>query len=61
VRGPSDGGARVDLIGGARSPTTLLTHGAWDRSRGPAPPLQRLVRKADPAIPHWPMAWATAA
>lgn len=45
ICGLSDGGAHVGLICDASSPTTLLTHWARDRSRGPGLPLERLVKK----------------
>ena len=45
VCGLSDGGAHVGLICDASSPTTLLTHWARDRRRGPGLPLELLVRK----------------
>ena len=45
VCGLSDGGAHVGLICDASSPTTLLTHWARDRRRGPGLPLELLVKK----------------
>ena len=45
VCGLSDGGAHVGLICDASSPTTLLTHWARDRQRGPGLPLEFLVKK----------------
>ena len=45
VCGLSDGGAHVGLICDASAPTTLLTHWARDRRRGPGLPLERLVKK----------------
>ena len=45
VCGLGDGGAHVATICDASYPTTLLTHWARDRSRGPGLPLEFLVRK----------------
>ena len=45
VCGLGDGGAHVATICDASYPTTLLTHWARDRSRGPRLPLEFLVRK----------------
>lgn len=45
VCGLGDGGAHVGLICDASSPTTLLTHWARDRRRGPGLPLEFLVKK----------------
>lgn len=45
VCGVADGGAHVGLICDASAPTTLLTHWARDRRRGPLLPLPLLVHK----------------
>jgi N-acyl-D-aspartate/D-glutamate deacylase len=45
VCGIADGGAHVGLICDSGSPTTLLTHWARDRTRGPQLPLEFLVHK----------------
>ena len=45
VCGVADGGAHVGLICDASSPTSLLTHWARDRKRGPRLPLEHLVHK----------------
>ncbi|MEZ5660769.1 MAG: amidohydrolase family protein [Burkholderiaceae bacterium] len=45
VCGVADGGAHVGLICDASSPTTLLSHWARDRRRGPRLPLPLLVHK----------------
>jgi N-acyl-D-aspartate/D-glutamate deacylase len=45
VCGLGDGGAHVGLICDASSPTTLLTHWARDRRRGPGLALELLVKK----------------
>lgn len=45
VCGVADAGAHVGLICDASSPTSLLTHWARDRKRGPLLPLEFLVRK----------------
>ncbi|MDP6951998.1 MAG: amidohydrolase family protein [Alphaproteobacteria bacterium] len=45
VCGLGDGGAHVATICDASYPTTLLTHWARDRMRGPGLPLEFLVRK----------------
>ena len=45
VCGIADGGAHVGLICDSGSPTSLLTHWARDRTRGPRLPLEFLVHK----------------
>ncbi|MCG6951032.1 MAG: amidohydrolase family protein [Betaproteobacteria bacterium] len=45
VCGLADAGAHVGLLCDAGAPTTMLTHWARDRSRGPRLPLEKLVRK----------------
>ena len=45
VCGIADGGAHVGLICDSGSPTSLLTHWARDRTRGPHLPLEFLVHK----------------
>ena len=45
VCGIADGGAHVGLICDSGSPTSLLTHWARDRMRGPRLPLEFLVHK----------------
>ena len=45
VCGIADGGAHVGLICDSGSPTSLLTHWARDRTRGPQLPLEFLVHK----------------
>lgn len=45
VCGVADAGAHVGLICDASSPTSLLTHWARDRKRGPKLPLEYLVHK----------------
>ncbi len=45
VCGIADGGAHVGLICDSSSPTSLLTHWARDRMRGPQLPLEFLVHK----------------
>ena len=45
VCGLSDGGAHVGMICDASATTTLLTHWARDRKRGPQIPLEQLVKK----------------
>ncbi len=45
VCGIADGGAHVGLICDSGSPTSLLTHWARDRTRGPHLPLEYLVHK----------------
>ena len=45
VCGIADGGAHVGLICDSSSPTSLLTHWARDRTRGPRLPLEFLVHK----------------
>jgi len=45
ICGIADGGAHVGLICDSGSPTSLLTHWARDRTRGPQLPLEFLVHK----------------
>lgn len=45
VCGIADGGAHVGLICDSSSPTSMLTHWARDRSRGPQLPVEYLVHK----------------
>jgi len=45
ICGLADAGAHVGLLCDAGAPTTMLTHWARDRTRGPRLPLERLVKK----------------
>jgi len=45
VCGLADAGAHVGLLCDAGAPTTMLTHWARDRHRGPRLPLEKLVKK----------------
>ncbi|HSH07389.1 MAG TPA: amidohydrolase family protein [Burkholderiales bacterium] len=45
ICGLADAGAHVGLLCDAGAPTTMLTHWARDRRRGPGLPLEMLVRK----------------
>ncbi|KPK08894.1 MAG: hypothetical protein AMJ64_02050 [Betaproteobacteria bacterium SG8_39] len=45
ISGLADAGAHVGLLCDAGAPTTMLTHWARDRTRGPRLPLESLVKK----------------
>jgi len=45
ICGLADAGAHVGLLCDAGAPTTMLTHWARDRTRGPGLPLEQLVKK----------------